>query len=486
MPTAKTCESCGAPGQTGAFCDECGETLPETPAAAVAPAAPAAPADLPAPPAFSASSASSAPEPVSSVPPGPSAAEEPAVPSSPETPGAAPSFTPAPAPKSTAPDEHTRLDMPAYPLPPDQDEPSRPSFRQRTQPVAPPPVAPSPAARPPVPQPPVPQPPAQRPVAQPPSAQPPSASLGTGDQPKPQASADDRARDMLLRVNEPAPPPKENVAAPVLPTMPKPVQKVEWNKHQADPDTGGVPCPWCATPNPPGRHFCRRCAMAMEKDSAETTPSLLPWWRRMFDKENRPVPYAGQRPRLRRGPGQLVRLLITLAIVLLLIILASIFGSDVYNAIADHFTKPNFESPAGVTASNTSALPGGDPNNLIDRYSNTYWGTGNLNSGGWADITLNSPSNLLDVIVTPGAGKQPNEFITESSPKTLTFTMTTASGQKLPPETVNLPNTAGAYTFPLVGNDVKKVRVDVGPANPVQGAGAAAEIAISGIEFFGH
>lgn len=351
-------------------------------------------------------------------------------------PAPAPSFTPAPVPTASSPEPPTRLDA-FQPVPP-ADEPG----------AADPPVPSAPTVR----------------LRQ--SAE--SAS-----------STDDRARDMLLRVSESPKP--ENVATPVLPDKPKPVVPVEWNKHQSESVTEGAPCPWCATLNPVGRHFCRRCAMSLESAPGEAAPARRPWWRRMLDWRNRPVPYAGQRPRLRRGPGQLVRLLITLAIVLLLIIFASIFGGAAIEAIQDHFTTPRALPVENITAS-TSGM-GQPATNLLDGYSNTWWGTGGTVAGASLDVTFQAPSTVLDVIATPGAGREQAEYVSQDSPKSLTLTMISQNGQQTT-QTLSLPAAAGSQVFPVHGKDITKVRVVVGPAYP--GIAPDPQIALSGLEFFGH
>lgn len=348
----------------------------------------------------------------------------------------APSFTPAPVPTVSSPEPPTRLDA--------------------FQPVPP---ADQPAA-------------ADSPV---PSA--PTVRLTQPAEPGP--STDDRARDMLLRVSESPKP--ENVAPPVLPDKPKPVVPVEWNKHQSESVTEGAPCPWCATLNPVGRHFCRRCAMSLESAPGEAAPARRPWWRRMLDWQNRPVPYAGQRPRLRRGPGQLARLLITLAIVLLLIIFASIFGGAAIEAIQDHFTTPRALPVQNITAS-TSGM-GQPARNLLDGYSNTWWGTGGTVAGASLDVTLQAPSTVLDVIVTPGAGREQAEYVSQDSPKSLTLTMTSQNGQQTT-QTLSLPSAAGSQIFPVHAKNISKIRVVVGPAYP--GSSPDGQIALSGLEFFGH
>jgi Tfp pilus assembly protein FimT len=225
--------------------------------------------------------------------------------------------------------------------------------------------------------------------------------------------------------------------------------------------------------------------MSLEKSPEDASPARRSWWRRMTDRENQPVPYAGQRPRLRRGPGQLVRLLITLLVVVLIAIFAGIFGPGAVGAIEDHFVTPHFEQVASVTSS-TDGITNG-PSNLTDQWSNTWWGSGGSVAGAFLDVTFASPVHLLDVIITPGAGATEQEFQTQDSPQSLTFTMTSTGGQQTT-QVIHLNGSNGAQTFTLHASGVTKAHIVVGAAFPAgnSAGGSDQQIAISGIEFFGR
>lgn len=293
----------------------------------------------------------------------------------------------------------------------------------------------------------------------------------------------DVARSLIVPVEEPSRP--APAAAPVLPGRPEPARPREVKLQEAGDAGAGPPCPWCGTPNPVGRHFCRRCAMSLEKSPEDAVPARRSWWRRMTDRENQPIPYAGQRPRLRRGPGQAVRLLAGLLAVVLIVILAGIFGPGAVGAIEDHFATPHFEQVASVTG-NTDGITNG-PSNLTDQWSNTWWGTGGTVGGAYLDVTFASPVHLLDVIITPGAGATGQEFQTQDSPTSLTFTMT-GTGRRQTTQVIHLNGSFGAQAFALRASDVTKIHIVVGAAFPSgnPAGGGDQQIAVSGIEFFGR
>lgn len=313
--------------------------------------------------------------------------------------------------------------------------------------------------------------------ASPPGSVPPAAPVNEPGQ------LSDVARSLIVPVEEPSV--AAAPVAPVLPGRPEAAVPQEVKMQEAEAEEGGPPCPWCGTPNPVGRHFCRRCAMSLEKSPEDAAPARRSWWRRMTDRENQPIPYAGQRPRLRRGPGQLVRLLIGLAVVILIAIFAGIFGPGAVGAIEDHFATPHFEQVASIT-SNTDGITNG-PSNLKDQWSNTWWGTGGTVAGPYLDVTFASPVHLLDVIITPGAGTAGQEFQTQDSPQSLTFTMTSTSGQQTT-QVIHLANRGEAQPFALRASGVTKVHIVVGAAYPAgdTAGGTDQQIAISGIEFFGR
>jgi hypothetical protein len=201
----------------------------------------------------------------------------------------------------------------------------------------------------------------------------------------------------------------------------------------------------------------------------------------MLDWRRREIPFAGQRPRLRRGPGQLVRWVVTLVIVGAVAGAAATWGGTAVAAVQDHFAHPNFQPVTTMTASSSDS--GHPVANLHDGYNNTWWGDGETGDGTGVhvDATFAQPENLLDVIITPGAGLAQDTFTAQSSPQTLTMTMTTADGTTTS-QTLSLHDSQGPQPFAVHGTDITKVRFTIDSV--YQGSSSRAEVAIAEIEFF--
>jgi hypothetical protein len=290
----------------------------------------------------------------------------------------------------------------------------------------------------------------------------------------------ERARALLIPVDDPSALSTTGHVAPVLPGVPEPARPGPVRTHETDTATGGAPCPWCHTLNPVGRHFCRRCAMSLaEKPGA--APVRLSWWRRLFGRRGQEVPYAGQRPRLARNPGRLARLIVTLSVVIILVIVGAVWGPDAVNGIEDHFAHPTITPVSSFTATNS------DPKHpvalLHDSYNNTFWATGLSGAGAGvsATATFDQPINLLDVIITPGAGVQPDVFTSEGRPQQLQVSLSDASG-KTSTQLITLTDSPGAQTFAIHGQDVASVKFTI--VSAFRASTPDWETAIAEIEFF--
>lgn len=188
--------------------------------------------------------------------------------------------------------------------------------------------------------------------------------------PEPESEAE-RARRLLVPVNDPEPRQAPSVA-PVLPGRPVAARPQSVRAPGIDPGAvGGIPCPWCATANRPDRHYCTRCAMPMAGD--ERTPGRLPWWRRLLAFRTGEIPWAGDRPRLRRTFDRILTWLVAAIVLTLLIVLAVHIPQGV-QAAKDHFAKRAPVSPDRVTASRS--YPGHKPELAFDKLNNTWWGPG--------------------------------------------------------------------------------------------------------------
>jgi hypothetical protein len=213
-----------------------------------------------------------------------------------------------------------------------------------------------------------------------------------------------------------------------------------------------------------------------------------PWWRRLLDycrgwflPSYREIPYAGQRPRLHLGPARLVRWTGLAAVVAAAVFAGDTWGSAAVLNVKDHFAHPDQVFASTVTASRSD--PAHPVAKLHDGFSNTFWGTGVTGDGAGTHIDAGfaQPVNLLDIVITPGAGAQPDAFNSQSAPETIRVTLTKTDGTSTS-STITLADSPGAQTFGIRGDGVSSVRLTLESAYTVQAPGA--EVAIAEIEFF--
>jgi hypothetical protein len=296
-----------------------------------------------------------------------------------------------------------------------------------------------------------------------------------------------RARALLVPVADQSAP---IGIVPVLPGVPDPIAPQRKGAEGLDDLDAGIQCQWCGVRNPPERHFCRRCGQRLAYAPVEASrPS---WWRRLiciFFWRNRPLPFAGQRPRLRRGPGQAIRPLIWGVVLVVLVVVVAEQYSPTSKNVRDHFAKPNEISNWTVSASRQ------DPNHqaklLHDTYSDTWWGSGfsPQNSNGLS-VTVNftQPANLLDLGVTPGAGTAADTFGLQGAPETIEAELIPIPGKGQPTKTTfTLDDQPGFQKFQLRGDDIGQVVLTVTssyPATSPSADPAKSETAISELEFY--
>ncbi|MGW1674697.1 NADase-type glycan-binding domain-containing protein [Streptomyces sp. NPDC002324] len=298
--------------------------------------------------------------------------------------------------------------------------------------------------------------------------------------PAPSPSDADRARSLLVPVADPEPrAPAEPAVAPVLPGRPD-VQRPQ--VRTPGPESGmegGVPCPWCGTPTRPDRHFCARCAMPMA--GRAQTPGRLPWWRRMLIGRATQTPWAGDRPRLRRGFGAILNWVVA-AVVLTLIVTLAFKADDGYQAARDHFAKRASVVPDTYKASRS--FPGHKPQLAFDSYSNTWWGPGvtQAGEGEWIEARFEQPVRLLDVVIIPGVSKKADQRAESARPHRIEATVTAADGTKST-KFITLDQTAGAQSRKFRVGNAETVRFTVRSS---YGADDKKQVAIAEIEFFGR
>ncbi|KUO09805.1 NADase-type glycan-binding domain-containing protein [Streptomyces sp. DSM 15324] len=309
------------------------------------------------------------------------------------------------------------------------------------------------------------------PTAQPP-ATPPAAS-GVPD------DTIARARSLLVPVADAerrtAPAPSVPAVLPGRPDTHRPQVRTPGRAPGTD---GGVPCPWCGTPNRADRHFCGLCAMPQSRAPQATGPR--PWWHRVLDPRNRETPRAGDRPRLRRGFGYLMTWALW-AVPLTLLVTAVVNADNAVSAVRDHFAQRGPVGPDSVKASRS--YPRHGPELAFDKLSNTWWGPGVNQSGAgeWIEARFDQPTQLLDVIITPGVSPRADQLAESALPRRVEAVITTADGTK-ESRFLTLDQAAGGQRRAFRVGEVTAVRLIVRSSYAVS---ADKQVAIAEIEFFG-
>ncbi|AZQ38536.1 zinc ribbon domain-containing protein [Streptomyces cyaneochromogenes] len=265
---------------------------------------------------------------------------------------------------------------------------------------------------------------------------------------------------------------------PVLPGRPVADRPQVRNPGREPGADGGVPCPWCGTSNRPDRHYCVLCAMPQSGGPA--VPGRRPWWRRVLDFRQREAPWAGDRPRLKRGLGYLMTWALW-AVLLTVLITAVVNADDAVSAVRDHFSKRGPVGPDSVKASRS--YPRHGPELAFDKLNNTWWGPGVNQSGEgeWVEARFDQPTRLLDVIITPGVSVRADELSESALPRRVEAVITTAGGKK-ESRFLTLDQAAGGQRRAFRADEVTAVRLIVRSA---YAASADKQVAIAEIEFFG-
>ncbi|MFD8923019.1 zinc ribbon domain-containing protein [Streptomyces sp. NPDC059569] len=293
--------------------------------------------------------------------------------------------------------------------------------------------------------------------------------------PDPDASA--RARALLVPVADQRAAPVPEVA-PVLPGMPAAARPRIQAPGGEPADETGPPCPWCAVGNRPGRHFCRRCGMSLAQRLG-VTEAPRPWWRRMWDFGNGPTPWAGDRPRTRRGIGRVFGW-IAYGLALGLVIYAVFHVGTAWNAARDHFSKRAQITPDSAAASRSF---GSHPPKLIfDKVSNSWWGPGISGSaeGEWVEARFEEPTRLLDILITSGISTKAPDLTEAALPYRMDAVITTSDGKKTTRH-ITLDQVSGPQQRKFRAQNVISVRFVIRSAFNV---GTDKQVSIAEIEFF--
>ncbi|KUN01270.1 hypothetical protein AQI95_32730 [Streptomyces yokosukanensis] len=249
---------------------------------------------------------------------------------------------------------------------------------------------------------------------------------------------------------------------PAKPVAPRPVVR----QVAAPEETSGVPCPACGTPNPPDRRFCRRCASPL---TPATDRAALPWWRTIW-------PF---RRRVRAGSGGWIRVLVWLVVILALCVGGFFLlpaGRALFEDTRDKLGGTKAITPVSVHAS--GAVPGHPAKDTTDGLSNRYWGA--PGAGASITYTFGKPFRMVDVIVTNGASKEPQEYDRQARALRMDMEVTSADGSVHRKE-IDLSDKAGDQTIATGISDVVKVRLVLGSVTGLTGQRV---VALAEVEFF--
>lgn len=306
-----------------------------------------------------------------------------------------------------------------------------------------------------------------------------TASRGHHPSPDSSDSTAERARSLLIPVSDPEPrAPAAPAVAPVLPGRPVANRpQVRAPGPEFGPQ-GGTPCPWCATLNLPDRHYCGRCAMPMA-GGGPSAPGRQPWWRRIPGFGVAQTPWAGDRPRLRRGFGAVMNWVVGGVVLALIVTLVLNIGDGV-NATRDHFAKRAAVGPDSVKASRSYSGHGASL--AFDKLSNTWWGPGvsGNGEGQWLEARFDQPTRLLDLVITSGVSTQPDKLSQSALPHRIEALITAADGKKST-RIINLDQSAGGQRRKFRVGAVSSVRFTVKSAYATD---AKKQVSIAEIEFF--
>lgn len=249
---------------------------------------------------------------------------------------------------------------------------------------------------------------------------------------------------------------------PAKPIAPRPVVR----SVAAPEEAAGEPCPVCGTPNPPERRFCRRCASPLTPAAAH---EQLPWWRTIW-------PF---RRRVRAGSGRWIRVLVTLAVILALCVGGFFLlpaGRALIEDTRDKLSGAKAITPVAVHAD--AEVPGHPAKDTTDGLSNRYWGAPRAQAS--ITFTFGKPFRLVDLIITNGASKEPEEYGREARALRMDMEVTSADGS-VHHKDIDLSDKAGDQTVATGIDNVVKVRLVL---RAVTGLSRGRHVALAEVEFF--
>lgn len=269
---------------------------------------------------------------------------------------------------------------------------------------------------------------------------------GPGDPVPPTASAP-----------EPAPG-GAGTAAAVRPAKPT-LERVERryaapDEHVRAPDD--VDCAGCATANPAGRRFCRRCGSALDVPAAQESAS---WWQRLVQR----LRDGRRRRRLGRRSGGVATA--RRAVIVLLVLgvlggggyLAAPHVTRLLGGVRDRVADATPVTPRTVKAS--SSAPGHPAAYAADGTWN-WWAPKNPAKGQWVEAEFAGRFNLLHIVVLSGSSQRQDDFLKQARPSVLELKAWVARGKTVT-RRIPLQDKYGSQAFPLAIPGVTRVRLTI-------------------------
>ncbi|QZY18683.1 zinc ribbon domain-containing protein [Streptomyces decoyicus] len=301
------------------------------------------------------------------------------------------------------------------------------------------------------------------------SAQSPAPPPGQAAPTRPPAGerniSDTGIRALLVPVPDASPTAPPEAPGSVLPGRPDPARPRVRTPQAAPEPEDGTPCPSCATPNAPRRHFCHSCATPL----TDTT------------RKNAEGPYAGERPRLHRDRTRWIARAVVAAVIAAVVAGGIIGGPPAARAVQDHFAK-RVQVPAATWKASHSG-PEQGAKLAFDGYSNTWWGTGysGASDGQYLEAGFGQPTDLLNMVITPGASARTPQATDPARPHEFDLLVTDSAGKR---HLLRYRlNDGGPQKIDVRVRDAMTVRLVLHSA---YGATDAKQVAIAELEFYGR
>jgi hypothetical protein len=174
-----------------------------------------------------------------------------------------------------------------------------------------------------------------------------------------------------------------------------------------------------------------------------------------------------------------VRLLVILAVVVALCAGAVLLlpaGRALFEDTRDKLGKPKPVTPVSIRAS--AEARGHPATNTTDGLSNSYWGV--PAPGASVTYTFGKPFRLVDILITNGPSKNPENYHSQARALQLDVEVTTSDGERHTKQ-LTLGDKPGEQPNPTGISDVKTVRLTL--RSPV-GLTTGRQLALAEVEFF--